>query len=65
MFQGYISSSGPIPPFTRDLLVSRYDDLAAGPCGQIPHDRRFQVDFGFHALAMAQPFHPIGIARRR
>jgi len=43
------------PPFLGDLLVAGYDQISAGPRGEIARNRRFQVKFLLHLDAMPPP----------
>src|SRR5665213_68859 len=36
------------PPFPRNFLACRENDVAAGPCGEIAHNRCFYIHSRFH-----------------
>src|SRR6185503_351453 len=38
----------PLPPFPRDLLMARYDQIPARPRGQVARDGGFQIQAGLH-----------------
>jgi hypothetical protein len=50
----FIIATPSVPPIVRDLLMTRNDQVAAGPCRKVAHDGHLDVDSLSHVLNLSQ-----------